>query len=123
MKASDVFISNHVSGKLVKPDFGFEELKQINPRLIYVTISGFGSYDPYRKKPGYDIIASAFGGLSSITGPKVSNSKQIMVNLLLSRVGVRIVTFGSNLGGKLSQLAFLQCEQSLSKKVKLAVAT
>ena len=107
MKGSDVFINNHVSGKLLTPDFGFEELKQINSRLIHVTISGFGSYDPYRKKPGYDITASAFGGLSSITGPKVSNSKEIMVNLLLSIVNIFIVTLGSNIGGKLHQLAFL----------------
>ena len=91
MEVSDVFINNHVSGKLLKPDFGFEELKKINPRLIHVTISGFGSYDPYRKKPGYDITASAFGGLSSITGPKVSDSKESMDNLHLSRVGVRII--------------------------------
>jgi len=67
---SDVFIENFVPGKMSELGFGYESLKQINPELVYASISGFGSHGPGPKKPGYDIIASAMGGFLSITGPK-----------------------------------------------------
>jgi crotonobetainyl-CoA:carnitine CoA-transferase CaiB-like acyl-CoA transferase len=51
-----------------KLGFGYEEVKKINPRLVYASISGFGQYGPYRDRPGYDIIGQAMGGLMSTTG-------------------------------------------------------
>ena len=51
--------------------FSYDDLKKINPRIIYCSISGFGARGPDRLKPGYDLIASAIGGLMSITGPEV----------------------------------------------------
>ena len=48
-------------------------LKEVNPRLIYGALSGFGSYGPYANRPGYDIISQAMGGLMSITGEKGGN--------------------------------------------------
>lgn len=43
-------------------------LREINPRLIYAAVSGFGSYGRYAMRPGYDIISQAMGGLMSVTG-------------------------------------------------------
>lgn len=51
--------------------FGYDVLKEINPRIVYCSISGFGARGPDRKKPGYDLVASGIGGLMSITGPEV----------------------------------------------------
>ena len=79
MKKSDVFIENFVPGKLSELGFGFEQLKEINPKLICASISGFGSHGPYHQKPGYDVTASAFGGLLSITGPKVDISNLFLL--------------------------------------------
>ena len=41
---------------------GYDVLKEINPRIIYAAVSGFGCYGPYHLRPGYDILAQAMGG-------------------------------------------------------------
>ena len=66
-----MFVENFVPGKLSELGFGYDKLRQMNSGLIYASISGFGSHGPYHEKPGYDVTASAYGGLISITGPKV----------------------------------------------------
>ena len=68
IKSSDVLIENMRPGVLTKLGFGYEDCKNINPSLIYASISGFGQYGPYSKRPGYDLIAQAMGGSMSITG-------------------------------------------------------
>jgi len=68
VKQSDVLLENFRPGTMERLGLGYEELKKINPRLIYSAISGFGQTGPYRLRPGYDIIGQAMGGLLSITG-------------------------------------------------------
>lgn len=47
---------------------GYDELSAVNPRLIYVTLTGYGCDGPDSQRPGYDVIISAEAGLMSITG-------------------------------------------------------
>ncbi len=68
LRTADVLLENFKPGTMEKLGFGYEEVKQINPRLVYASISGFGQYGPYRDRPGYDIIGQAMGGLMSTTG-------------------------------------------------------
>lgn len=58
-------------GKLDELNVGYEQLKLLNPSLIYCSITGFGETGPYARRAGYDVIASAIAGLMHITGPKV----------------------------------------------------
>ena len=68
VEGADIVIENYRYGVMDKLGLGYEELKKINPRLIYGAITGFGANGPYRDRPGYDIISQAMGGLMSITG-------------------------------------------------------
>lgn len=68
VEEADVVIENYRYGVMDRLGLGYEELKKINPRLIYGAITGFGANGPYRDRPGYDIISQAMGGLMSVTG-------------------------------------------------------
>lgn len=67
--SADVVIENYRPGVMDRLGLGYEELRQVNPRIIYAAVSGFGSYGPYHLRPGYDILAQAMGGMMAITGP------------------------------------------------------
>jgi formyl-CoA transferase len=68
IKKSDVLLENFGPGALDRLGFGFAALQQINPRLIYATIKGFGTYGPYRDYKSFEPVAQAMGGAMSITG-------------------------------------------------------
>ena len=63
VKKADVVLENFRPDVMDRLGLGYEELKKINPRIIYASISGFGSYGPYAKRPAYDVIAQAMGGI------------------------------------------------------------
>ena len=65
---SDVLVENFRPDVKHRLGIDYETLSQVNPRLIYASISGFGQSGPYRDRPGYDQIAQGLGGLMSVTG-------------------------------------------------------
>lgn len=68
VKAADILVENFKFGGLEKYGLDFASLQQINPRLIYCSITGFGHSGPYAHRPGYDFLIQGMGGLMSITG-------------------------------------------------------
>lgn len=68
VKQADIVIENYRPGTMEKFGLGYDELKKINPGIIYGCVSGFGHSGPYSKRAGYDIIGQAMGGLMSTTG-------------------------------------------------------
>merc|ERR1712037_51292 len=62
---SDVFVENFIPGKLAEYGLGYEDLKSINPKIVYASLSGFGQQST---RAGYDVIVASVGGLMSITG-------------------------------------------------------
>ncbi len=65
---SDVLIENFKFGGLAKYGLDYDSLKEVNPRLIYCSITGFGQTGPYRKRAGYDFLMQGMGGIMSVTG-------------------------------------------------------
>ncbi|MGE7759002.1 CaiB/BaiF CoA transferase family protein [Peribacillus sp. NPDC097895] len=65
---ADILVENYRTGTLDKLGFGYETLNELNPRLVYCSISGFGRTGPEKNRAGYDLILQGFGGLMSITG-------------------------------------------------------
>lgn len=66
--SADIVIENFRPGTLDRLGLGYETLAELNPKLIYGTISGYGLTGPEASRPGLDLIAQAFSGLMSITG-------------------------------------------------------
>lgn len=71
--SADILVENFRSGVMERLGLGYEELREINPKLVYAAIRGFGDprsgKSPYDDWPAYDVVAQAMGGLIGITGP------------------------------------------------------
>ena len=68
VKKADVVVENFRPGVKKRLGIDYPQLRKINPKLIYASISGFGQSGPYADRPGFDQIAQGMGGLMSITG-------------------------------------------------------
>ncbi|NYF24833.1 CoA transferase [Sporosarcina sp. JAI121] len=73
---SDVIINNFKTGTMDRFGLGYDTLTQLNPRIVYCSITGFGETGPDRNMPGYDFIIQAMSGLMSITGTKESGPQK-----------------------------------------------
>ncbi len=67
---ADVLVENFPTGTLVRHGLDWATLSALNPRLCYVSCTGFGQTGPYAAKKGYDTVFQAMGGLMSLTGEK-----------------------------------------------------
>lgn len=70
VKTADVLIENYKAGSLEKYGLDYAALAQLNPQLVYCSITGFGQTGPRAEEPGYDFIIQGMSGLMSITGEK-----------------------------------------------------
>jgi crotonobetainyl-CoA:carnitine CoA-transferase CaiB-like acyl-CoA transferase len=69
-KHCDVLVENFKVGDLARYGLSYEDIRRVNPRLVYCSITGFGQTGPYRDRAGYDYIVQGMGGLMSITGER-----------------------------------------------------
>ncbi len=69
-KTADVLLENFKVGDLASKGLGYEDIKKINPKIIYCSITGFGQTGPYAPKPGYDFMIQGMGGFMSLTGER-----------------------------------------------------
>lgn len=73
VKKADIVVENYRPGVMDKLGVGYDVLKEVNPRIIYAAVSGFGCYGPYSQRPGYDILGQAMGGMMAITGARAAS--------------------------------------------------
>ncbi len=101
LATSDVFVENFRIGGLERLGFGDVALSALNPDLVHLAISGFGPDGPDARKPGYDFVVQAVGGLMSITGDADADGGRP------TKVGVAITDVVTGLFGAVSILAGL----------------
>src|ERR671915_1280894 len=68
VKVSDVLLQNFRPGTIEKMGFGYDVLKQLNPKIIMVNVSAYGQFGPYSEKIGYDPIGQAMAGIMMLNG-------------------------------------------------------
>ncbi len=68
VETADVLVENYRGGVLNRLGFGYEDLKPLNPRLIYCSLTGFGHTGPKKSDPAYDVIVQAFSGIMASNG-------------------------------------------------------
>ena len=68
VKEADVLVENYRPGVMAKLGFGYEACKQVNPRLVYCSCTGYGSTGPYQKRPGQDLLLQAMSGMAMLSG-------------------------------------------------------
>jgi len=67
-KDADILLENYRPGAMRRLGLGYEDLRAVNPRLVYTSISGFGQTGPWADRPGFDLMAQAMSGVMSVTG-------------------------------------------------------
>ena len=121
IKEFDVLVENYRPGTMEKLGLGYDVLKEINPNLIYAAASGFGHFGPDSKKPAYDILAQARGGIMSITGwpetppTRVGMSTGDITASLFTAIGISSALFQREKTGKGQKIdvAMLDCQVAI----------
>ena len=113
LKDADVLIENFKIGSLEKLGFGYEQLKEKYPRLVYCSITGFGQYGPMASEPGYDFMIQGLSGFMATTGaPDGAPAK----------AGVAIVDYVTGMNATIGILAALRARELTGKGQMIDVA-
>jgi len=113
VKEVDILAENFRPGTMEKLGLGYDKLKEVNPRLIYAAMSGFGHSGPYSKRAAYDMIVQGMGGIMSITGQPGGEP---------TRVGTSVGDITAGLFGTIGILSALLGRQTTGKGQKVDVA-
>ena len=99
IKDADILIENFKVGGLAKYGLDYDSVKELNPRLIYCSITGFGQDGPYAQRAGYDFLLQGMSGLMSITGEPDRQPQ---------KVGVAVTDVVTGLYGTIGVLAAVE---------------
>ncbi|MDT7554344.1 MAG: formyl-CoA transferase [Pseudonocardiales bacterium] len=100
---ADVVVESNRTGSMDKRGLGYDDVRALNPQVVYCSISGFGSRGPDRDRPGYDTIVQAASGVMSINGEP---------GRFPARVGPSIVDQGTGMWAALGILAALRARDT-----------
>ena len=123
VRNADVLLENFTPGTMTRLGLGYEELRQINPRLIYCAISGFGQTGPDRDLPALDVIVQGMGGIMSITGEpggppvRVGTSIGDVAAGLFATIGVlaALRSRDASGAGQLVDISMLDCQLAIQE--------
>jgi crotonobetainyl-CoA:carnitine CoA-transferase CaiB-like acyl-CoA transferase len=101
VRTADVLVESYRPGTTRRLGIDYETLSQINPRLIYASISGFGSTGPYADRGGYDIIAQGMSGIMSVTGDP--NGDPAKAGVPITDIGAALICAVAILGALLAR--------------------
>jgi len=87
----DILVENFSPGAMERLGLSYEEVRKINPRIIYASISGFGQTGPRRNDVSYDIVAQAMGGLMSVNGYPDREPLKVVISLADYMGGYNVV--------------------------------
>ena len=121
VKKVDVIVENFRPGTMEKLGLGYEDLKKINPKLIYAASSGYGHTGPYSKRAAYDAVVQAMGGLMSITGKEGGEPTRVGTSVgditagLFTTIGILAAINSRNETGKGQKVdvAMLDCQVAI----------
>jgi len=105
IETADVLVENFRPGTMESFGFGYETVQQLNPRLIFCSISGFGHTGPKSDLPGYDLIIQGEGGVASLTGDpngppyKVGSSQADIVAGMMAFQGILLALVARHQSG------------------------
>ncbi|WP_095129246.1 CaiB/BaiF CoA-transferase family protein [Pseudomonas sp. Irchel s3h14] len=122
LTTADVFIENNRAGAMERLGFGYEAVSELNPRLVYAAISGFGQDGPYKHLPSFDVVAQAMSGMMSITGEEFGPPARVGISLgdigsgLFTAVGVLAALVGRGQEGERGtfiDISMLDCQLAM----------
>lgn len=121
LKKSDVLVENYRPGTMEKLGLGPKKLTKIYPKLIYASCSGFGRTGPWAKKPAYDLIVQALGGIMSLTGingtepVRVGSSIGDIIAGLFTTIGIQSALIRRNVEniGSIVDISMLDCQVAI----------
>lgn len=99
---ADIMIENFRPGVVKKLGIGYDDVKQVNPGIIYASMSGFGQTGPYGKKGGFDIIAQGMSGIMMMTGHP--GGRPAKVGIAMNDIACGVTTLYGILGALIGKL-------------------
>ncbi len=92
-ETADVIVENYRPGAVQRMKIDYETIRKINPKIVYVSISGFGQSGPWATRPGFDLMAQAMSGVMSVTGYK--GEKPVKAGVPVADIGCALfATYG-----------------------------